>query len=159
LRQRQLFWHKISRPVPPERSLTRERLSRNSRPWLVLGAVGVFILTDGLRIVSGAVAPKPGVPVGMILFLGSAVLIAAAGDFRMLVRGGVFFGLQQIARHLWRMCFGLLIATGSFLGQRRVITFLAGPEVLLLAALPLILMIFWLIRVRFKNVYKALKLN
>jgi hypothetical protein len=118
-------------------------------------AVGVPIMTDGLRIVSGAIAPKPGVPVGMILFLGSVVLLAAAGDVRMLVRGGFFFGSQRIVRHLWRMCFGLFIATGSFLGQRRVIAFLGGPEILILAALPLILMIFWIIRVRFKNVYKA----
>src|SRR5260370_41097963 len=117
-------------------------------------AVGVPIVTDGLRIVSGSMPPKPRVPVGMILFLGSVVLLAAAGDVRMLVRGGVF-GAQRVARHLWRMCFGLFIATGSFLGQRRVIAFLGGPKIMLLAVLPLILMIFWLIRVRFKNVYKA----
>src|SRR6267378_3218378 len=117
-------------------------------------AVGVPIVTDGLRIVSGSIAQKPGVPVGMILFLGSVVLLAAAGDVRMLVRGGVF-GTQRVARHLWRMCFGLFIATGSFLAQRRVIAFLGGPKIMLLAALPLILMIFWLIRVSFKNVYEA----
>jgi hypothetical protein len=89
----------------------------------------------------------------MILFLGSVVLLAVAGDVRMLVRGGVF-GRQRVARHLWRMCFGLSIATGSFLGQRRVIAFLGGRKILLLAALPLIIMIFWLIRVRFKNAYR-----
>src|SRR6266850_4001047 len=113
-------------------------------------AVGVPIVTDGLRIVSGSIPSKPGVPVGMILFLGSMVLLAAAGDVRMLVRGGVFGG-QRVARHLWRMCFGLFIATGSFLAQRRVIAFLGGPKILLLAVLPLIFMIFWLIRVRFTN--------
>ncbi|MDX6304923.1 MAG: hypothetical protein QOI77_1892 [Blastocatellia bacterium] len=117
-------------------------------------AVGVPIVTDGLRIASGSIPPKPGVPVGMILFLGSVVLLAAAGDVRMLVRGGVF-GRQRIARHLWRMCFGLFIATGSFLAQRRVLAFLGGPKIMLLAALPLIVMIFWLIRVRFKNAYKG----
>jgi hypothetical protein len=117
-------------------------------------AVGVPIVTDGLRIASGLIPPKPGVPVGMILFLGSVVLVAAAGDVRMLVRGGVF-GRQRIARHLWRMCFGLFIATGSFLAQRRVMAFLGGPKIMLLAPLPLILMIFWLIRVRFKNAYTS----
>jgi hypothetical protein len=116
-------------------------------------AVGVPILIDGLRIVSGSIPPKPGVPVGMILFLGSVALLAAAGDLRMLVRGGVF-GRQRVARHLWRMCFGLFIATGSFLAQRRVLAFLGGPKIMLLAALPLILMIFWLIRVRITNAYK-----
>jgi hypothetical protein len=117
-------------------------------------AVGVPIVTDGLRIVNGSIPPKPGVPVGMILFLGSVVLLAAAGDARMLVRGGVF-SRQRVARHLWRMCFGLFIATGSFLAQRRVIAFLGGPKILLLAVLPLLLMIFWLFRVRFTKVYKA----
>ncbi len=117
-------------------------------------AVGVPIVTDGLRIVSGSIPPKPGVPVGMILFLGSVVLLAVAGDVRMLVRGGVF-GRQRIARHLWRMCFGLFIATGSFLGQKRVFPLLGGPKIMLLAALPLVLMIFWLIRVRFKNIYEV----
>jgi len=33
------------------------------------------------------------------------MLLAAAGDIRMLVRGGVF-GAKRIVRHLWRMCFG-----------------------------------------------------
>jgi len=121
-------------------------------------AVGVPIVTDGLRIVSGSIPPKPGVPVGMILFLGSVVLLAAAGDVRMLVRGGVF-GTQRVARHLWRMCFGLFIATGSFLAQRRVIAFLGGPKILLLSALPLILMIFWLIRVRFTHAYRRMSVT
>jgi hypothetical protein len=116
-------------------------------------AIGVPIMADGLRIASGSIPPKPGVPVGMILFLGSVALLAAAGDIRMLVRGGVF-GRQRVARHLWRMFFGLFIATGSFLAQRRVMAFLGGPKIMLLAALPLIFMILWLIRVRFTNTYK-----
>jgi hypothetical protein len=117
-------------------------------------AVGVPIMIDGLRMMSGSTPPKAGVPVGMILFLGSVALLAAAGDLHMLVRGGVF-GRQRVARHLWRMCFGLFIATGSFLAQRRVMAFLGGPKIMLLAVLPLILLIFWLIRVRFTNAYKG----
>src|SRR5258708_7416248 len=53
------------------------------------------------------------VPVAMTFFMGSVMLLAAAGDIRMLVRGGVL-GAKRIARHLWRMCFGLFIAAGSF---------------------------------------------
>ena len=121
--------------------------------FLVCLAMGIVIMIDGLRIVSGSIPPKPGVPVGMTLFLGCVVLLAAAGDLRMLVRGGVF-GRQRVARHLWRMCFGLFIATGSFLAQRRVLAFLGGPKIMLLAALPLLLIVFWLIRLRFKNAYK-----
>jgi len=119
-------------------------------------AVGVVIVTHGLRVVSGAVAPQAGVPVGMTFFIGSVVLLAAAGDVRMLVRGGVF-GAQRVARHLWRMCFALFIATGSFfLGQQQVFpAFLRKTNVLFVPAiLPLILMIVWLIRVRFANAYE-----
>lgn len=117
-------------------------------------ALGVPIMFDGLRMASGSIPPKPGAPVGMILFLGSVVLLAAAGDLRMLVRGGIF-GRQRVARHLWRMLFGLFIANGSFLAQKRVIAFLGGPELFFLPApVPLILIIFWLIRIRFKNNYK-----
>jgi len=49
----------------------------------------------------------------MTFFMGSVMLLAGAGDVRMLVRGGVL-GAKRIARHLWRMCFGLFIAAGSF---------------------------------------------
>jgi len=120
---------------------------------LVALAFGVMVVTQGLRIVSGSVAPKPGVPVGMILFLGSVALLAAAGDIRMFVRGGVF-GSERVARHLWRMCFGLFIATGSFLAQKRVVAFMGGRKILVLSVVPLILLVFWLVRVRFKKVAK-----
>ena len=74
---------------------------------------------NGLEAVHSPTGSKYGVPAGMHFFLGSVMLLAAAGDVRMLVRGGVF-GAQRIVRHLWRMCFGLFIATGSFfLGQGR----------------------------------------
>ena len=108
--------------------------------------VGVLIMTHVVRLATGSVAPTPGVPVGMIFFLGSVMLIAAAGDLRLLVRGGVF-GRQRIMRHLWRMCFAMFMALGSFLAQRRVFTVLGGPQVILLCVVPLILMIVWLIRV------------
>ena len=113
--------------------------------------IGIPIVVHGVGVVSGAIPPKPGVFVGMPLFIGCVVLLAVAGDVRMLVRGGTF-GTQRIVRHLWRMCFGLFIATGSFLGQKRVVAFVGGPELFfLLAPLPFIVMIYWLIRVRFNQ--------
>ncbi len=114
---------------------------------------GVLAITDGLKVANSPTGSRNGVPAGMILFLGSVALLAAAGDVRMLVRGGVF-GRTRITRHLWRMCFALFMATGSFLAQRRVLAFLGGPKIMLLAVIPLVLMIFWLIRVRFTNAYK-----
>jgi uncharacterized membrane protein len=100
--------------------------------------------------------PDPNAPAAMCFFMAGVLLLAAAGDIRMLVRGGIS-GRPRITRHLWRMCFGLFIATGSFfLGQQQVFpAFLRGSIFLtVLALLPFPLMIYWLIRVRFRNAYK-----
>jgi hypothetical protein len=124
---------------------------------LVGVVIGVVTIIHAVRLASGAVAPTPGVPVGMIFFVGFVVLLAAAGDVRLLVRGGVF-GSQRIVRHLWRMCFSFFIATGSFfIGQPQVFpAFIRQTNLLfVLGILPLILMIFWFFRVRFTKVYVA----
>src|SRR6202030_722204 len=102
--------------------------------------------------------------------MGSICLLAAVGDVRMLLRGGVF-GVKRIARHLWRMCFGLFIAAGSFfmgpsnrplrllsavgLGQHLSPALFSTGLYLFLTVLPLILLIFWLVRVRFKSAYNG----
>ena len=51
--------------------------------------------------------------ISMSFFMGTMMFLAAAGDLRMMLRGGVF-GRQRVVRHLWRMCLGFFIATGSF---------------------------------------------
>jgi hypothetical protein len=84
------------------------------------------------------------------------VLLAAAGDIRILVRGRGS-GAQRIARHLWSMCFAMFFAAGSFfLGQQQVFpAFLRKMNVLFIPAiLPPISLIFWLIRVRLTNGYQ-----
>jgi hypothetical protein len=112
---------------------------------------------NGLEAVHSPTGSKYGVPAGVHFFLGSVMLLAAAGDVRMLLRGGVF-GAQRIVRHLWRMCFGLFIATGSFfLGQGSKVfpAFILKTNILFIPAiLPLILLIFWPFRVRFTYAYK-----
>jgi hypothetical protein len=78
----------------------------------------------------------------------SALLVAA--DVRTHWRGSMS-RVQQLTRHLWRMCTGLFFATGSFfLGQQKVMPeFIHGSPVLwILALAPLGFMVFWLIRVR-----------
>jgi hypothetical protein len=100
---------------------------------------------------------KTTAPAGMSFFFGAILLLATAGDVRMLVRGGIS-GRQRITRHLWRMCYGLFIASGSFfLGQQQVFpAFLRGSIFLtVLALLPFPLMIYWLLRVRFSKAYRA----
>jgi hypothetical protein len=88
---------------------------------------------------------------------GAIGLMCIGGDIRLLARGGIF-GAQRIARHLWRMSFALFFATGSFfLGQQKVFpSYLRGLKIWFVPPLlALLLMIFWLVRVRFSKAYKA----
>jgi hypothetical protein len=74
-----------------------------------------------------------------------------------MIRTGGLFGAQRIARHLWRMCFSLFIASGSFfLGQAKVIPkpIRIVPLLAIPALLPLVLMFYWLLRVRFTKWYR-----
>jgi hypothetical protein len=132
-------------------------------------AVGIFIWVNGIGVLRSGATSQNGVPVGMSFFMGSICLLAATGDVRMLLRGGVF-GVKRIARHLWRMCFGLFIAAGSFfmgpsnrplrllsavgIGQHLPSALFSTGLYLFLTILPLALLIFWLVRVRFTNAFK-----
>jgi hypothetical protein len=65
------------------------------------------------------------------------------------VRGSIF-GAQRIARHVWRMCIALFVASGSFfLGQQQVFPAAVRntPILPILTFLPIVIMIFWLLRV------------
>jgi uncharacterized membrane protein len=122
--------------------------------------VGLALLILGLEVVYGHAKSPKGVPIGMYFVMGSVMLLAAAGDIRMLLRGGVF-GSKRVVRHLWRMCLGFFIATGSFfLGQQQVFpAWLRGSSVLFIpATLPLLLLIFWLLRVYFTNAYQRMSM-
>ena len=124
---------------------------------LLVGIGGAAaILTLAIHSVRNPATADPNAPAGMAFFMAAVLVLAASGDIRMLARGQSS-GRPRITRHLWRMCFGLFIATGSFfLGQQQVFpAFLRGSIFLtVLAVLPLPVMIYWLIRVRFKNAYK-----
>jgi uncharacterized membrane protein len=125
---------------------------------LMLIPISIAILSwmAGVEKVRAGVPPKDGVPAGMHFFMGSVLFLAAIGDARMLLGGGVA-GAKRIVRHLWRMCFGLFIATGSFFfGQQQVFPkALRGSALLaILGVLPLPILIFWLLRFRFADAYK-----
>jgi hypothetical protein len=94
-----------------------------------------------------------GVPFVMLLFIGTVMATAAAGDIRVM-RSGPLRGGPRLARHLWRMCFGLFIAAGSFFSiQARVAKVLPEPFTTpairgLPIALVFIAMCYWMWRVR-----------
>lgn len=120
-------------------------------------AVGISSVTLGIQKMNRPTAFHDGVPAGMNFFMGSVVLLAAVGDVRMLVRG--ISGKQRIARHLWRMCFGLFFASGSiFIARPHLFpVWLSTTHILLLlGVLPLIMLVFWMIRVRFPNAYQGM---
>jgi hypothetical protein len=117
---------------------------------LILG-VAAGLLIFGLRSASPPRA-QPGAYAPYFVFAAFATF-AAALDLKVILRRGVS-GAQRIARHLWRMCFALFFAAAFFfLGQQQVMPrFIRGsPILLMLAIAPLILLIFWMIRVRLTN--------
>lgn len=127
--------------------------------WLALAmavAIAASLWTLGLWVATGRAEQQPGVPLGMYFFMGTVPLLAAAGDVRMLMRGGIS-GTPRLVRHLWRMCFGLFLATGSFfLGQQQVFPEAIRKQYLLvpLAVAPFPLLVFWLVRMSFVRYHR-----
>ncbi|HET9266080.1 MAG TPA: hypothetical protein VFO14_23725 [Vicinamibacterales bacterium] len=119
---------------------------------LALGAI-----VSGVKAFNGPRLSPGGVPfrtIGVVSFVVATVLLlGAVGDLRIL-RFGAPRGGQRLARHLWRMCFALFIAAGSFFSIRERVAkilpepFTSGP----MRALPILLlfgaMFYWLWRVR-----------
>lgn len=93
---------------------------------------------------------------GTLFAFGSVMALSAVMDVRMILHGGIS-GIPRIARHIWRMCFALLIATVSFfLGQQKAMpAFLQGsPLLVALGIAPLPFMLFWLVRVRLRKEFR-----
>lgn len=122
--------------------------------WVVttLAALSISIVFftlgfEGLRSETGSIdglTPEP-----MFVF-GSVSLIAMMGDLRMLLARSVSRS-YRIARHLWRMCFALLMAVVSFfLGQAQVLPELVrnSPVPALMPIAVVILMVYWVLRVQ-----------
>ncbi len=123
--------------------------------WLDAGAMlvglaaGIAGFTFALRASSSAAGTLEGLPAAPGFMFGTVALLATLGDIRILARG--IAGARRIARHLWRMCFAMFIATASFfLGQPQV--FPRGLRRSGVLAIPVLLvvsvMIYWMVRVR-----------
>lgn len=117
---------------------------------LFILAVAVFGVISGLDAAGNPRGMKDGMPAFLYFMFGTIALVCGINDIRMVRRGGLF-GNQRIARHLWRMCGALLIATISFFpGQARQLPeWLRESGLLVLPHLFLVgSMIFWRYRYR-----------
>lgn len=137
-------------------ALTTLRPPAEQRRWLQVGGmlvaafVGIYSLYFGLDGVTGGKFFREGVPAPMFLFMGTVAVLAAASDVRV-IRAGGLHGRPRLVRHLWRMCFAIFIAAGSFfIGQAH--TFpeaVRNPALLALPVLvPLLAMPYWIWRLR-----------
>lgn len=100
-----------------------------------------------------------GVPYQAGYILAAMALLAAGLDVRVILRGGVS-GVARLARHLWRMSTALAFASASlFIGQPKVFPpgLRGSPLLIALGVAPLVLMVFWLVRVRTGRLGKSRK--
>ena len=125
----------------------------NAVALLVAVALSLACFSRGVEALGAPRRILNGVPFFMLFFLGTVLAVAAIGDIRVMWKGALRGG-PRLARHLWRMCFALFIAAGSFFSIRaRVAAVLPEPFTTpLMRALPVALifgaMFYWLWRVR-----------
>jgi len=123
-------------------------------PFVILS----FQLATGLNPSFKSAVPLEG-PVRIAIYSFTFfVAIAAIGDAKLVMAGGIT-GARRIARHLWRMCLGLTFAAGSAFtnGLPRLLPNTVQVPLILLfipQLSSLVLLIFWIIRVRFTGWYK-----
>lgn len=131
----------------------RQRVHEPHWPYagamLVAMAVGLYEVRLGVEAANSPRGLIDGSPAAVAFVFGAVALTAALGDARLML-GRSLQGPSRIARHLWRMCFGTFIASGSFfLGQAQVIPepIRIYPLLAVPALLPLVLLFYWLRRV------------
>ena len=132
---------------------------------MVLGVgLGLVSLRLAFRTIVGPEHVVDGVPAPIFIMFGAVGLLGSLGDFRVM-RTGPLRGAPRLVRHLWRMCWALWIAVSSFfLPPGRVATIvgdtLAVPTLLPLPVLAVVvILLYWLWRVRFKKSLRGLALS
>ena len=111
--------------------------------------LGVLALNVGL---GGRRDASPSIAFGIV------AILAGIGDVRVIRNGGIQ-GPRRIARHVWRICLGMVVAAGSFfLGPRgRVPEIIYVPSLLPIPVLiPVVVMVFWLVRLRVKKTFRGI---
>jgi uncharacterized membrane protein len=146
-----LTFYLVLSSVLTVRPLVRAAFAVNIGVMMIGAIAGVLGLQYGLTALAMGQTNVDGYPVAAYLLFGTIALIGAALDARMIWSGRAegIKGKHRIARHLWRMCFAMYMATSAFfLGQAQLfpeplrhIWLLAIPVLLVLAAL-----VYWLVR-------------
>ncbi len=144
-------WLAVKQPVAQSRSLLT---------GFALGilAVGGYAINVGMGAPSTIASMADNAPSQVIFVFAALCFFCAALDARLLWVGHLE-GKHRLARHLWRMCFAMLIATGSFfLGQAKVFPLIVRKSSLLglpVLSIPVLLvlgtMLYWLARVLIKR--------
>jgi uncharacterized membrane protein len=125
----------------------------NIAALILVAGLALLDILGGVKAFNSPGRSLNGVPFVMLFFIGAIMILAAIGDVRVM-RSGMPRGGPRLARHLWRMCFALFIAAGSFFSIRERVAKIL-PEPLTTAPtrmLPILLifgaMFYWLWRVR-----------
>jgi uncharacterized membrane protein len=122
---------------------------------LVALTLGLVAVTFGVQALASGSGVKHEIPAPVHFTFGGVALLATLGDVRVL-RGRSLQGPRRLARHLWRMCFAFFIAAASFfLGppQRLPAPLRNSPLRPLPVLLVLLVMLYWLVRVKFGKRY------
>jgi len=128
----------------------------NRAALLVVITLSVTDIVLGFKAFASSGGALNGVPFFMLFFMGTIMALAAVGDVRVMRLGRLAAG-PRLSRHLWRMCFALFIAAGSFFSIReRVAKILPEPFTTpWMRALPVLLifvaMFYWLWRIRVRH--------
>ena len=117
-----------------------------------IGACAIALLAGAVIVWSGLVGDAS-TPAGRgpVIIFGAVCLLAGLHDLNAILRSPLS-GRQRISRHLWRMCVAFFIATGSFfLGQQDALpAAVRGSAWMFVPAFaPILIMLFWLARLRF----------
>lgn len=121
-------------------------------------ACAVVLVLAALLLWGGLTGSTTPAGPGPVYGLAGVCLLAGVLDLHAILRK--LSPAQRIARHLWRMCSAFFIATGSFfLGQQKVkpVAVRGSPVLFVLAFAPFAVMLFWLVRLRFRS--QALRLT
>jgi hypothetical protein len=121
--------------------------------FLALACVAGYVIL-GMQAAKSGSRLIDGLPSAALFPVATVPMLAAGLDLKVILNGGIS-GAPRIARHLWRMCVALFFAAGSFFTNAlpRILP-VHGAFLILPILLPLLLMIFWLFRVRLTGWYR-----